>query len=133
MLRSIEQDCLSTFGLSAQQYNVLRILRASHPKRVPTMELSRNMVSRSPDITRMLDRLGKQKWIVRTRPHGNRRVVEVGITDAGLSLLDRMDAAILQMHESQLGHLKSREKEQLIDLLKIVRRPHEDSLEEWSS
>jgi DNA-binding MarR family transcriptional regulator len=131
LLRSVEDECLSDFGVSAQQYNVLRILRASHPEAMPTMQLSRKMVSRGPDITRMLDRLSKNKWIRRDRPRGNRRVVEVGITDAGLDLLSEMDAAIIEMHERQLGHLKSKEKEQLIELLKIVRRPHEDNREGW--
>ena len=112
------------FGVSAQQYNVLRLLRASHPEAMPTMQLSRKMVSRGPDITRMLDRLSKNKWIRRTRPRSNRRVVEVGITDTGLALLAEMDTAIIQMHERQLGHLKKTEKEQLIELLKIIRRPH---------
>ena len=115
------------FGVSAQQYNVLRLLRASHPEAMPTMQLSRKMVSRGPDITRMLDRLSKNKWIRRARPRSNRRVVEGGITDTGLALLAEMDTAIIQMHERQLGHLKKTEKEQLIELLKIIRRPHEDN------
>lgn len=131
ILRSIEDECLSDFGVSAQQYNVLRILRATHPEAMPTMQLSRKMVSRGPDITRMLDRLSKYKWIRRARPRSNRRVVEVGITDTGLALLAEMDTAIIQMHERQFGHLKSKEKTQLIELLKIVRRPHEDDREGW--
>lgn len=131
VLRSIEDACLSDFGVSAQQYNVLRILRASHPEGVPTMQLGRMMVSRGPDITRMVDRLSKRKWVRRARPRGNRRVVKVGITAAGLDLLSEMDGAIVEMHERQLGHLKNQEKEHLIELLKIVRRPHEDNHEDW--
>lgn len=131
LLRSIEDECLANFGISAQQYNALRILRASHPEAVPTMQLSRKMVSRGPDITRMLDRLSNNKWIRRARPRGNRRVVEVAITDAGMALLSEMDTAIIQMHERQLGHLKGKEKEQLIELLRIARRPHEDNREGW--
>lgn len=127
LLKAVEDRCLLNYGVSAQQYNVLRILRASHPDSVPTMELGRRLVSRRPDITRMLDRLNEQKLIERQRPEGNRRVVEVGITSAGLELLAEMDDAVIEMHERQLGHLKKKEKDQLIDLLRIVRRPHEDA------
>lgn len=79
----------------------------------------------------MLDRLSKHKWIRRTRTRGNRRVVEVRITDQGLHLLSEMGEAIVEMHERQLGHLQKQEKEQLIELLKTVRRPHEPSPEGW--
>ncbi len=125
LLKAIEDECLAGFGVSAQQYNVLRLLRASHPRAVPTMQLGRNLVSRGPDITRMLDRLSQRKWIERIRPSDNRRRVDVCITAAGLALLDEMDRAIIPMHERQLGHLSDEEREQLIGLLRIVRRPHE--------
>lgn len=125
LLKAIEDECLAGFGVSAQQYNVLRLLRAIHPRAVPTMQLGRDLVSRGPDITRMLDRLSRQQWIERTRPSDNRRRVDVGITAAGLALLDEMDRAIIPMHERQLGHLSDEEREQLIGLLRIVRRPHE--------
>lgn len=127
LLKAIEDECLAGFGVSAQQYNVLRLLRASHPRAVPTMQLGRNMVSRGPDITRMLDRLSRRKWIERNRPSDNRRRVDVGITAVGLALLEDIDRAIIPMHERQLGHLSDEEKEQLIRLLRIVRRPHESS------
>jgi DNA-binding MarR family transcriptional regulator len=127
LLKAIEDECLAGFGVSAQQYNVLRLLRARHPRSVATMQLGRNMVSRGPDITRMLDRLSRRGWIQRNRPSDNRRRVDVGITAAGLALLDEIDRAIIPMHERQLGHLSDEEKEQLIALLRIVRRPHESS------
>jgi len=125
LLKAIENECLAAFGVSAQQYNVLRLLRASHPRDVPTMQLGRNLVTRGPDITRMLDRLSRRGWVQRTRPSDNRRRVDVRITDAGLKLLAEIDQAIIPMHERQLGHLSDEEKEQLIGLLRIVRRPHE--------
>lgn len=130
ILRGIEDECLADFGLSAQQYNVLRILKANHPEPVPTMELSRQMVTKAPDITRMVDRLESRKLIKRTRPRDNRRVVEVSITTQGLDLVNDMQDAIVQMHQRQVGHLKKREKEQLIDLLRIVRQPHQSAGEE---
>ncbi|TWU06286.1 MarR family winged helix-turn-helix transcriptional regulator [Stieleria varia] len=133
ILRGIENECLADFGISAQQYNVLRILESNLPAPVPTMELSRQMISKAPDITRMLDRLESRKWVRRTRPRANRRIVEASITPQGLKLVNEMHDAILQMHQRQVGHLKKREKEQLIDLLKMVRKPHRSASEGWLS
>jgi len=126
LLKAIEDKCLSNFGLSAQQYNVLRILQASHPESMPTMQLGSQLISRGPDMTRMLDRLHSKKLVQRSRPSGNRRVVEVGITPAGLALLADMDGAVIEMHDRQLGHLSDGERNRLIRLLKVVRRPHEN-------
>lgn len=133
ILRDIENTCLIDFGLSPQQFNVLRILKANHPGTVPTMELSRQMITKAPDITRMLDRLELRKLVERFRHLDNRRVVEVSITTQGLSLLNEMQEVIVQMHERQVGHLKKREKEQLIELLRAARHPHQTVSEGWLS
>lgn len=133
ILRGIEGECLANFGVSAQQYNVLRILKASHPEAVPTMELSRLMISKAPDITRMLDRLESRILVNRTRPRDNRRVVEVAITTSGLNLLSEMHEAIVRMNQRQVGHLKKNEMDGLIELLKTLREPHEGAGEGWLS
>jgi len=133
VLRGIESECLANFGISAQQYNVLRILSANLPELVPTMELSRQMISKAPDITRMLDRLESRGWIKRIRPPDNRRVVKVSITKQGLGMVEEMHEAIVQMHQRQVGHLKKREKEQFIEMLRMVRRPHQTGDEGWLS
>lgn len=130
-LKGIESECLADFDISAQQYNVLRILKANHPEAVATMELSRQMISKSPDITRMLDRLELRKWIKRTRLRENRRVVNVLITAKGIALVNEMHQAIVQMHQRQVGHLKARDKDQLIELLKKTREPHQETGEGW--
>jgi len=126
LLKAIEDGLLADFALSAQQYNVLRILRARHPQRVPTMQLSKQLISRSPDITRLLDRLEQQDWVKRERPPANRRTVEVGIRPLGLRLLAKLDQKIVAMHERQLGHLSEKEMTQLIALLRLARKPHEE-------
>src|SRR5436190_12653248 len=82
-LRALEDELFERFDLTAQQYNVLRLLRGQHPATTPTLALANRLVSRAPDITRMLDKLGQRGLIARERDGDNRRVVRVGITPAG--------------------------------------------------
>src|SRR5262249_43732428 len=86
-LRAFEDELFARYDLTAQQYNLLRLLKATHPTTVPTLALAGRLISRAPDITRMLDKLDKRGLIARERPADNRRVVRVGITAAGLALL----------------------------------------------
>jgi len=79
----------------------------------------------------MLDRLEKRGFISRTRLPDNRRVVEVFITDAGRQLLDKLSDAVLEMHDRQLGHLSPNQQKQLVKLLKLARKPHEDATCDW--
>ena len=124
-LKAFEDDLLGRHELSAQQYNALRLLQASLPEGLQTMELGRRLISRSPDITRMLDRLETRGLIARERLSGNRRVVEVVITEAGRELLKALAREVLQMHRRQVGHLGVAQQRQLIKLLKAARAPHE--------
>lgn len=131
-LRLLEDELFASFGLAAQQYNALRILRGHHPEGIHTLELGRRLVSRAPDITRLLDKLESQGWISRERPRDNRRVVLVGITESGLALLKKIDPVVLRCSEQQLGHLKDAQLRELIELLKLARSPHEDPESSWS-
>src|ERR1700676_4117377 len=89
-LRSLEDELFGQHDLTPQQYNVLRLLRAVHPQTLPTLGLANRLVSRAPDITRMLDKLEQRGLIGRDRPPDNRRVVRVGLTEAGLALLQTL-------------------------------------------
>src|SRR3954452_5049663 len=89
-LRLLEDGLFGRHDLTAQQYNALRLLKAAHPKKVATLHLAGRLVSRAPDITRLLDKLNERGLVDRERRADNRRVVHVGITDAGLALLDRL-------------------------------------------
>src|ERR1041385_6324095 len=79
-LRAFEDELFSAQDLTPQQYNALRLLRAAHPDTLPTLDLARRLVSRAPDITRLLDKLQDRGLIERDRRADNRRVVRVGIT-----------------------------------------------------
>jgi len=93
-LRSrLEQVC-SGFGLSASQYNVLRILRGVHPEGHPRCEIARRMLERAPDVTRLIDRLVKRGWVARDRCERDRRLSISRITAAGLELLERIGPSL---------------------------------------
>src|SRR6516165_232361 len=89
-LRAVEEELFSRHDLTPQQYNALRLLRAEHPSSLPTLGIASRLVSRAPDITRLLDKLEQRGLIVRDRPADNRRVVYVRITTAGIALLNEV-------------------------------------------
>lgn len=124
-LREPEDSLFARYRISAQQYNTLRLLREAHPARLPTLVISDRLISRAPDITRLLDRLEARHLIERHRRPDNRRVVEVGITPAGVALLDELAEEVQQCNLRQLGHLSVAELRTLIGLLKAARMPHE--------
>ena len=95
---------LKAEDLSGTQYNVLRILRGA-PEGLPCGEIASRMVTRDPDITRLLDRLEKRELISRCRETKDRRMVMARITPEGLKLLARLDAPVQDVHRKQLGHL----------------------------
>jgi DNA-binding MarR family transcriptional regulator len=114
-------DVLKPADLSATQYNVLRILRGAVPEGLACGEISERMVTRDPDITRLLDRLEKRGLVARSREKADRRVVTARIADAGLELLRKLDDTVARLHKAQLGHLDAKAQEHLIKLLEQAR------------
>jgi DNA-binding MarR family transcriptional regulator len=112
---------LKAEDLSATQYNVLRILRGA-PDGLACGEIGNRMITRDPDITRLLDRLEKRGLISRSRGSKDRRMVTATITAEGLGLLARMDEPVRAMHRSQLGHLGRARLGALTELLRAARR-----------
>jgi len=106
--------------LSATQYNVLRILRGA-PEGLPCGEIASRMITRDPDITRLLDRLEKRGLISRCRETKDRRTVMTRITPEGLELLARLDEPVQIMHRKQLGHLGRERLRALTELLRTAR------------
>jgi DNA-binding MarR family transcriptional regulator len=130
-LRALEDELFARWDLTAQQYNVLRLLRADHPEPVPTLRLVGRLVSRAPDVTRMLDKLEARGLISRTRSTADRRAVLVGITEPGVALLDEIADPLRDCHARQLGHLAPDELASLTALLKRARGPHEPDDSPW--
>jgi DNA-binding MarR family transcriptional regulator len=110
-------------GISGPQYNVLRILRGTGGNGLPCLEIAGQMITRMPDITRLVDRLVEAGLAQRNRCCKDRRVVRVQITPAGLELLDRLDQPVLDLHRRQLGHLTHEELAELNRLLVKARQP----------
>src|SRR5215471_15860208 len=102
--------------ISPTQYNVLRILRGS-PQGLPCGEIANRMITRDPDVTRLLDRLERRNLISRSRDAKDRRAVLTRITPEGLKLLDRLDEPIQEGHRKQLGHLGRERLSALTELL----------------
>jgi len=103
-------------GITADQYNVLRILRGVYPGGHPRNEVARRMIHRAPDVTRMLDRLVRQHLVARVRNPDDRRESIATITKAGLALLDRVDPDIHALQTAVTATLSERDLRQLVRL-----------------
>jgi len=111
---------IKTEDLSPTQYNVLRILRGS-PEGLPCGEIAARMITRDPDVTRLLDRLEKRGLVSRCRETKDRRTVWTRITPEGLKVLARLDEPIQNAHRKQLGHLGPKGLQELTELLRVSR------------
>lgn len=131
-LKSLEEELFNGYELSAQQYNALRLLRAAESMGLTVQGIGGKLISRAPDMTRMLDRLEQRGWIARTRRADNRRVVDVHITPAGIQLLDELAEPIRAVHRQQLGHLSPAKLKLLVSLLAEARQPLEDPESPWA-
>jgi DNA-binding MarR family transcriptional regulator len=92
---------MKAHGLTGTQYNVLRILRGAEPHGLPCKGISDRMISRDPDMTRLLDRMEKRGMISRERQKDDRRVVKTRITNQGLEILRKLDSPVDELHRSQ--------------------------------
>lgn len=110
-------------GLSEPQYNVLRILRGAGGDGLPCLEVGARMITRVPDITRLVDRLEAAGLVERRRTSEDRRVVMISITKKGLEAIAPLDAELTAIHKRQMGHMTRRELEELSRLLEKARHP----------
>src|SRR5438876_3180041 len=111
---------LKVEDLSATQYNVLRILRGA-PEGLPCGDIASRMITRDPDVTRLLDRLEKRGLISRSRETKDRRTVIARIAPAGLKLLSGLDEPVQNAHRQQLGHMGRERLRTLSELLSLAR------------
>jgi DNA-binding MarR family transcriptional regulator len=128
LLREAE-ELLKTSGLTHTQYNVLRILRGAAREAKASEEIgglacgeiAARMITRDPDITRLLDRLEARGLVARTRQKKDRRVVQARITSAGIKLLRELDAPVEALHKKQLSGVPAGHLRALLQLLDEVR------------
>jgi DNA-binding MarR family transcriptional regulator len=120
LMREFE-EILSEENLSPAQYNVLRILRTAGPPGMACHEIGERMITRDPDMTRLLDRLEERELLSRSREKHDRRVIRTRISQAGLKLLRDLDDPVRSLHRRQLGHLNEKRLRLLVRLLESVR------------
>lgn len=90
-LANLNTTRLRPFGVTPEQYNVLRILRGSHPKPLMLADITRRMIDRSSNATRLVEKLRQKSLVKREVCKDSRRQVDISITDAGLEVLSSVD------------------------------------------
>ena len=114
------RDVNKPFGITPQQYNVLRILRGKHPESINPSEIKEVMIDKNPDITRLCDRLLAMGLIGRSIDSDNRRKMNIVITDQGLHLLAQIQP-LLTERQTQILHRSDINFELLSELLDELR------------
>jgi DNA-binding MarR family transcriptional regulator len=118
----------AAWGLTPQQYNVLRILYFAETGEagLPCSAIGERLFSRVPDVTRLLDRIEQAGWITRHRIKEDRRVVMVRLSSAGRDLVERVDAPLKEHHIRAFAGLSRRQLETLNQLLVQLLKAGED-------
>lgn len=110
-LQSKQQDFFKTYGITATQFNILRILKGQHPASISATEIKSRMLDRNSDVSRLLDRLALKKLITKSTCPNDRRAADVSITQAGLALLttvaDTVDENILDLTDEEAHSLSN--------------------------
>ena len=119
-LYNINASYLKKFGITPEQFNVLRILRGSHPKKMMLSEITQRMIDKSSNCTRLVEKLRQKNLVNREICESNRRQVDISITDRGLSLLKKIDSDAPDWN-SAIGKLSKAEAKELNRVLDKLR------------
>ena len=115
------EDILKLAGLSQTQYNILRILKGAGDQGLCCREIGERMITRDPDVTRLLDRMERGGLVTRSRSTRDRRVITARITPAGLKLVKDLDAPLAEYNRKLLSHLEKDDLRKFVELLEIAR------------
>jgi DNA-binding MarR family transcriptional regulator len=121
-LQNKQQEFFKPFGVTPQQFNILRILKGQHPNALSGTEIKSRMLDKNSDVSRLLDRLILKNLIEKKSCPSDKRASDVFITDSGLELLDRMGQQ--QKEIDNVLELSNDEAEQLSNLLDKGRGPN---------
>ncbi|MGA0273026.1 MAG: MarR family winged helix-turn-helix transcriptional regulator [Flavobacteriaceae bacterium] len=108
---------LKPFGISIQQFNVLRILRGQKGVAANLFTVQEKMVNKMSNTTRIIDKLIDKSFVERIICKENRRKIELFITEEGLNFLKKVDPIIDQTEEKMTNHLSEKEKQEMLILL----------------
>ena len=112
---------LKQFGISEQQFNVLRILRGQNRKAVNLLSVQERMIQKMSNATRLVEKLKKKGYVCREICEENRRQVDISITDKGLKLLEELDTKV-KLHEAKIfKNINEKEAKTIADLLDKLR------------
>jgi DNA-binding MarR family transcriptional regulator len=123
LLGSDIEQMFKPFGITGTQYNVLRILRGADENGLCRNDVRDRLVNRTPDATRLLDRMESAGLISRAREADDRRLVTTRLTRKGRQLVDELDPVVARQHRARLGHLTDKQLATLNSLLTLVRNP----------
>lgn len=112
---------LGPHGLSLTQYNILRMLRGAGREGLCRNEIGRRLITRMPDVTRLLDRMERDDLVSRVRSTEDRRLVNTILTTHGSQIVDRLDRDVAKEHDRTLGHMTKAQLTTLVDLLGLAR------------
>jgi DNA-binding MarR family transcriptional regulator len=112
-----QEDFFKPFGITPSQFNILRILRGQGGKSLTGAEIKERMLERNSDISRLLDRMVRKNFIIRSRCPNDKRATNISITKTGLSVLKEIDLAIDQNEKNffKLNQGEARQLSQLLD------------------
>jgi DNA-binding MarR family transcriptional regulator len=121
VLENTAERFFRDYRLSIATYNVLRILRTATKDGMTCSQVGDEMVARVPDVTRLVDRLEEAGLVKRGRERDDRRVVRVALTAAGITLVEKLDQPVADLHRQLLSHMTIEELRTLNTLLEKVR------------
>ncbi len=115
-IQNKQKEFFEPYGITGQQYNILRILRGQHPNQISGAEIKNRMLDKNSDVSRLLDRLIGKNLVIKSQCPKDKRASDISISDSGLSLLLKLDAA-MDLLDGQLMSLSPEDASQLSSLL----------------
>jgi DNA-binding MarR family transcriptional regulator len=119
-IQNKQRELFEPFGITGQQYNMLRILRGQQAKPIPAVEIKSRMLDKNSDVSRLLDRLIGKKLVKKNQCPNDKRATDISITETGLELLKNLDLAINNL-DSHFLDLSKEEAKLLSELLDKAR------------
>ncbi|UKM66437.1 MarR family transcriptional regulator [Flavobacteriaceae bacterium GSB9] len=114
-------DVLKPYGISIQQFNVLRILRGQKGTPVTLATIQERMVNKMSNTTRLVDKLIKKQYVTRSKNKQNKRKIDITITNEGLNFLNKIDSLVERTEQNITKPLNDDERLELIRLLGKLR------------
>ena len=114
------EEVVKSFGITHQQYNVLRILKGKHPDCCAVCDIREVMIDKSPDLTRLIDRLMNKAYVTRRECVENRRKLDIAITDKGLALLEKIGPTLNKQFigQTKITNQEANELNRILDKIR---------------